>query len=68
MAHLTPGGKRPQTLKCGRSLKQYLQIHHPEYLVRTYLRYELLETALEHTLAMLRKVSTKFGLHEVYGS
>lgn len=44
-----------------RSAEQYLQIHHPEFLVRTYMRYEVLEAALDHVLAMLRKVSTMLG-------
>ncbi|EMD40997.1 hypothetical protein CERSUDRAFT_43484 [Gelatoporia subvermispora B] len=30
------------------------QARHPEYLIRTFLRFELLEAALEHTLAMMR--------------
>ena len=33
------------------------QEHHAEYLIRTCLRYEVLEAALDHTLAMMRRVS-----------
>ncbi|GBE80373.1 hypothetical protein SCP_0300880 [Sparassis crispa] len=31
------------------------QVHHPEYLIRTCLRYEMFEGALEHTLSLMRK-------------
>ena len=33
------------------------QEHHAEYLIRTCLRYEVLEAALDHTLSMTRRVS-----------
>ncbi|KAI0092550.1 nucleoporin Nup120/160-domain-containing protein [Irpex rosettiformis] len=33
-----------------------LEDEHPEYLIRTYLRYEVLDSALECTLSMVRKV------------
>ncbi|KAI0347005.1 hypothetical protein BDW22DRAFT_1367225 [Trametopsis cervina] len=36
-----------------------LEAKHPEYLIRTYLRYEVLESALEHTLTMLRGADTR---------
>ncbi|KAI0637706.1 nucleoporin Nup120/160-domain-containing protein [Trametes polyzona] len=32
-----------------------LEEHHPEYLIRTCLRFEVLEAALDHTLAMMRR-------------
>lgn len=32
------------------------QEQHPEYLIRTYLRYEILDSAIECALSMLRKV------------
>ncbi|KAL7282041.1 hypothetical protein ACG7TL_003508 [Trametes sanguinea] len=31
------------------------QEHHPEYLIRTCLRFEVLESALDHTLSMMRR-------------
>ena len=31
--------------------------HDPEYLIRTYLRYEAISSALAHTLSLIRKVS-----------
>ncbi|OCH95867.1 hypothetical protein OBBRIDRAFT_744376 [Obba rivulosa] len=31
-----------------------LEERHPEYLIRTFLRFELLESVLEHTLALIR--------------
>ena len=37
------------------------QEHHAEYLIRTCLRYEVLEAALAHTLAMMRKVRARFA-------
>ncbi|KAJ3536697.1 hypothetical protein NM688_g6802 [Phlebia brevispora] len=37
-------------------LIQSLQEHHPEYLIRTYLRFELIESAIEYTLSMVQKV------------
>lgn len=47
------------------ALSGFYQIHHPEYLVRTYLRYEVLEAALEHVLSMLRKVRAIFGMRKI---
>jgi len=32
-----------------------LEVHHPEYLIRTCLRYDHLESALEHTLSLMRR-------------
>ncbi|KAI0334875.1 hypothetical protein GY45DRAFT_1317953 [Cubamyces sp. BRFM 1775] len=32
-----------------------LEEHHPEYLIRTCLRFEVLESALDHTLSMMRR-------------
>ncbi|OSX60529.1 hypothetical protein POSPLADRAFT_1066767 [Postia placenta MAD-698-R-SB12] len=32
-----------------------LEVQHPEYLIRTCLRYDNLESALEHTLSLVRK-------------
>ncbi|TFK87436.1 hypothetical protein K466DRAFT_663014 [Polyporus arcularius HHB13444] len=32
-----------------------LEEHHPEYLIRTCLRYEVLEAAVDHTLSMMRR-------------
>ncbi|KAI0643699.1 nucleoporin Nup120/160-domain-containing protein [Trametes meyenii] len=32
-----------------------LEEHHPEYLIRTCLRFEMLECALDHTLGMMRR-------------
>ncbi|GBE79204.1 hypothetical protein SCP_0204010 [Sparassis crispa] len=36
-------------------LTQSLEVHHPEYLIRTCLRYEMFEGALEHTLSLMRR-------------
>lgn len=38
------------------------QDHHHEYLIRTSLRFDILESALEHTLSLVRKVSQAFPL------
>lgn len=38
------------------------QDHHPEYLIRTCLRYEVLEAALDHTLSMMRRVSAELRI------
>ena len=32
------------------------QEYHPEFLIRTYLRYEILDAALEYAVAMIRRV------------
>ncbi|KAM5532722.1 hypothetical protein V8D89_013614 [Ganoderma adspersum] len=37
-----------------------LEEHHPEYLIRTCLRYEVLEAALDHTLSLTRKSDSQF--------
>jgi hypothetical protein len=36
------------------------QVHNPEYLIRTFLRYDDLQSALEQSLSMMRKVCTLF--------
>lgn len=36
------------------------QDHHHEYLIRTNLRFDILEGALEHTLSLVRKVGQGF--------
>ncbi|KAI0698869.1 nucleoporin Nup120/160-domain-containing protein [Cytidiella melzeri] len=41
-----------------------LEEQHPEYLIRTYLRYEVLESALEYTLAILRKDDARLAQEE----
>lgn len=33
-----------------------MQEHHPEYLIRTALRYDVLEQALEYTMSLVRRV------------
>lgn len=38
------------------------QEHHPEYLIRTSLRYDVIEQALEHTMSLLRKVRLRCNL------
>lgn len=35
-----------------------LQKHHPEFLIRTYLCYEILEAAIEYAVAMIKKVGS----------
>jgi nuclear pore complex protein Nup160 len=37
-------------------LRKHTQEHHPEYLIRACLRYELYEEALEYTLRLVREV------------
>lgn len=54
-----------KSLRYTTSSDKHPQIQHPEYLIRTYLRYEVLETALEYTLTMLRKVRTKYSFLKV---
>ncbi|KAH9853874.1 nucleoporin Nup120/160-domain-containing protein [Lenzites betulinus] len=36
-----------------------LEEHHPEYLIRTCLRFEVLEAALDHTLGMMRRSNAR---------
>ncbi|TBU50494.1 nucleoporin Nup120/160-domain-containing protein [Dichomitus squalens] len=36
-----------------------LEEHHPEYLIRTCLRYEVLEAALDYTLSMMRRSDSR---------
>lgn len=43
-----------------------MQVQHPEYLIRTCLRYDNLESALEHTLSLVRKVSGWFSMRVPY--
>ncbi|KAF9224346.1 hypothetical protein BS17DRAFT_808097 [Gyrodon lividus] len=38
-----------------------LEDHHHEYLIRTSLRFDILESALEHTLSLIRKVDSKLS-------
>lgn len=38
-------------------ISKTIQEHHPEYLIQACLRYEVIDFALEHTLAMVRRVS-----------
>ncbi|KAH9943007.1 uncharacterized protein BXZ73DRAFT_87453 [Epithele typhae] len=40
-------------------LVQSLQEQHPEYLIRTCLRYEAFESAIDHTLTMMRKSDSR---------
>ena len=39
-----------------------VQENHHEYLIRTSLRYDIIESALEHTLSLLRKVRSSSPL------
>ncbi|KIL00449.1 hypothetical protein PAXRUDRAFT_821638 [Paxillus rubicundulus Ve08.2h10] len=38
-----------------------LEDHHHEYLIRTSLRFDILESALEHTLSLVRKAESKLS-------
>ncbi|KAK7696575.1 hypothetical protein QCA50_001233 [Cerrena zonata] len=40
-------------------LVQSLQEHHPEFLIRSYLRYDLLDLAVEQVLSLMRKSDTQ---------
>ncbi|KAF9246881.1 nucleoporin Nup120/160-domain-containing protein [Melanogaster broomeanus] len=42
-------------------LIQTLEEHHHEYLIRTSLRFDLLESALDHTLSLVRKADSKLS-------
>jgi hypothetical protein len=44
------------------------QEHHPEYLIRTCLRYEAFQLALEHTLSLIRKVGPQTLLFRNFSS
>ena len=44
-------------------LTQFFQEREPEYLIRTYLRYDMVSTALDYTLTLVEEVRTShFGL------
>jgi hypothetical protein len=44
-------------------LTQFFQEREPEYLIRTYLRYNMVSTALDSTLTLVDEVCTNhFGL------
>lgn len=44
-------------------LTQFFQEREPEYLIRTYLRYDMVSTALDYTLTLVDEVRTShFGL------
>ncbi|KAI0038000.1 hypothetical protein FA95DRAFT_1684755 [Auriscalpium vulgare] len=38
-----------------------LEVHHPEWLIRTYLRFEMFELALEQTLSLIRKTDKRLA-------
>jgi hypothetical protein len=39
-------------------LTQFFQEHEPEYLIRTFLRYNMVSTALDYTLSLVNEVCT----------
>lgn len=43
-----------------------MQENHHEYLIRTTLRYDIIESALEHTLSLLRKVRSFLPLTHIF--